>query len=190
MIRRARKFAGNPEGSVTIEFVAIFMVFIGLMVFVIETTLYLFFMASLEKAAEAGARAAAVRPPVVAFDRTMNIRQDAMNPGVRGLSCSDASEPCEPPDDGVCEGCLESDDPIFRHMRGFSGLIEPENVRITYRDVGIGFADGPTVPMVTVTISGVQYRTGVFGLLLESIPNGLGTLPTRSASMTGEDLAQ
>jgi len=72
-------------------------------------------------------------------------------------------------------------------MRGFNGQIQASNVTITYVDAGIGFAGGPTVPMVTVTVTSVPYQTGILGLLLNATGN-LATLPSRSASMTGEDL--
>jgi len=183
-----RSFFSRQDGATTIEFVVVFIAFIGIMFFVVEVTLYLFFMASLEKAAEAGVRAAVVSDKVVDFPSTI-----ATDGGVNGYRCSDPRAKCisftaAPCTGGPCFNGLAFDR-ILNHMRGFNGGIQAENVTITYTDVGIGFAGGPTTPMVTVTVHGVPFQTGILGSLLGSA-SGLATLPTRSASMTGEDLAQ
>lgn len=183
-----RAFWRDSGGSATIEFVVVFLGFIAMIFFVLEVTLYLFFTASLQKAAQAGARAAVVSPPVVAgfpFEilRTSN--------GVYGVKCSDASAPCLSFAQMSCTGAACLAGPftrILNHMRGFNGQIQPANVTVTYTDVGLGFAGGPTIPLVTVTVSNVPFRTGIVGLLLTNA-NVLAALPAQSASMTGEDLA-
>jgi hypothetical protein len=194
--RSLRKFAASNDGSSTIEFVIVFMAFIAIMFFVVEVTLYLFFMASLEKAAEAGVRAVVVSPPVAA-GVPMTIARDP-NTGIFGRKCSLGGQ-CVPFDKVTCRGASPKAGEIactpaqftrvLNHMKGFNAGVDPANVKITYQDVGIGFAGGPTVPMVTVTIEDVPYQTGILGLLLGDV-SGLATLPKRSASMTGEDLAQ
>jgi hypothetical protein len=186
---RLRNFGLKQDGSTTLEFVVVFIGFIAIMFFVMEVTLYLFFMASLEKAAQAGVRAAVVsRPAVFGFPSTIG----ASGAGAAGKSCSDPSNPCVAFDDYVCDRGDDCHPGRFRrivdHMRGFNGQIDEDNVTITYTDVGIGFAGGPTVPMVTVTVRGIPFQTGIAGLLLGDI--GDAVLPPRSASMTGEDLAQ
>lgn len=189
MTRFANSFVRNEDASATIEFLLVFLAFIGTMMFVIETTLYLFFMNSLEKAAEAGARAAVVSQPVTSsFTATMPPDQ-----GIRGEDCTDDN--CRAVSTFTCigdggAGCNSARlDRLVRLMRHYNGAIAAENVTVVYDEVGIGFAGGPNVPMVTVRVSGVPFKTGIFGLLLETIPNGLGTLPARAATMTGEDLA-
>jgi hypothetical protein len=200
----ARRFLSRQRGSSSVEFVVVFGGFIAVIFFVLETTLYLFFTASLEKAAQAGVRAAVVSPPVAAgvateIPRTTN--------GVFGRKCSDGVscvciDGSNPPCAGKQISCTAGSclDPGFtrllNHMRGFNAGIEAEHITITYRDVGLGFAGGPAAPEVVVTISGVPYRTAIVGLLL-CIGEGAGcadadamaNLPARSASMTGEDLA-
>ena len=186
--RLLQKFVTNCDGSATVEFVVVFLGFISIIMFVVEVTLYMFFTASLEKAAEAGARAAVVSPPVIAGYPT-TIGKSAS--GVYGQMCSLASAPCAALPTSTCTGAACSATPfnrILTHMRGFNARIQASNVTVTYADAGIGFAGGPAVPMVTVTVSNVPYQTGILGLLLNSTGN-LATLPTRSAGMTGEDLA-
>jgi hypothetical protein len=189
MRRGFRQFAAAREGLATVDFVVIFFGLIAMVFFVVELTLYMFFMSSLEKAAEAGARAAVVSPPVVVGGIPSTITRSAS--GVFGYKCSHASAPCVPFATQTCTGTACEPVPfdrIFAHIRGFNGRIEKQHVTITYADVGIGFAGGPTVPMVTVTISDVPFQTGILGLLLTNTGN-LAELPPRSANMTGEDLA-
>ena len=63
--RSFSSFLRDGDGSTSVEFVVVFLGFIASFLFVVEVALYLFFMASLEKAAEAGVRAAVVSAPVV-----------------------------------------------------------------------------------------------------------------------------
>jgi Flp pilus assembly protein TadG len=182
------RFIKSEDGATTVEFVVIFLGFVSIIFFVIEVTLYMFFLASLQKAAEAGVRAAVVSPYVVAGVPT-TIAKTAS--GIYGYKCSSASAPCATFATKTCTGSACSAVPfnrILAHMRGFNGQIAAANVTVTYTDVGIGFAGGPTVPMVTVTVSGVQYHTGILGLLTSTF-GGVQSLPTRAASMTGEDMA-
>jgi hypothetical protein len=178
-------FALKRDGATTLEFVVVFIGFIAIMFFVMELTLYLFFMASLEKAAQAGVRVAVTSDPVVDIPRTIEPEDEAPY----GQSCS-VDGACRSFPALACTGeaeCTRGNlTRIVDHMRGYNGLIQPNNVTITYTDVGIGFAGGPTVPMVTVTVQGIPFQTGIAGLLLGDI--GDVVLPPRSASMTGEDL--
>lgn len=182
-----RRFASGTSGATTIEFVVVFLGFIAMIFFVIETTLYQFSVASLEKAAQAGVRAAVTSPPVIGGVPARIAKESG---GVFGYKCSDAAAQCVSFGTVSCTGGTCSATPfnrILAHMRGFNGRIAAENVTITYSDVGLGFAGGPTVPMVTVRIDNVPYENGIFGLLLADA-TGLAALPRRAATMTGEDL--
>jgi hypothetical protein len=184
----------NRDGSASVEFVVIFLGFISIMFFVMEVALYMFFMASLEKAAEAGVRFAVTSPPVVGGMPPQNVRATTTIPF--GTKCSTFGA-CQDFSTRTCSGDCSGAafNRILAHMQGFNGAIGRQNVTVSYSYAGIGFAGGPTVPMVTVRVSGVPYQTGIFGLLLQSVASqqalqDLRTLPARSASMTGEDLAQ
>ncbi|MDP3738233.1 MAG: pilus assembly protein [Hyphomonadaceae bacterium] len=183
----------DTAGSTTIEFVIIFVVFMGIVFFVVEVTLYMFFMASLEKASEAGVRAAVVSSPVAPGVPLVIAKEDPGDPTqIFGYKCSHVSAPCAPFPTTSCTGatgCTAGDfDRILQHMRRFNGQIQAEDVTVTYSDAGIGFAGGPVAPMVTVTVSGVPFQAGILELVLQG-PSGIATLPARSAGMTGEDLA-
>jgi hypothetical protein len=188
----------SSDGSASVEFVVIFLALVSTMFFVLEITLYLFFMASVEKAAQAGLRAAVVSQPVVAIPM-VNDRDntDFGEPcGLLNGDCENTrwSRGCGPlSGGGACSGA--SFDRILQHMRKLNANIQAGNVSVSYEYAGAGFAGGPAVPIITVTVSGVPFQAGILGLLLRSAENQpvlaqLATLPTRSASMTGEDLAQ
>jgi hypothetical protein len=196
--RNPIRFLKTKDGSTTIEFVVVFLAFIGIMFFVIEVTLYMFFLASLEKAAEAGARRAATSSPVVNISLVNERANNSVRYGARCTSSTCRSWNGRPPGCGPnrqpCSGAAFQN--ILREMRRFNGQITADNVSITYTYTGIGFAGGPAAPMVTATVSCVPFQAGILGLLLgdgggndgDGCP-GVRALPPRSASMTGEDLA-
>jgi hypothetical protein len=197
-------FRRDTSGSTTVEFVAVFTAFIAIIFFVVEVALYMFFASSLEKAAEAGVRAAVVAPPLISFPRRNIPLSDDMRDGEEcgQTECVPFVERCD--GDVSCGGngdCDESngadvfDCRILPRMRSFNARIAPENVSIEYRSSGIGFAGGPTAPMVTVTVQNVLFPEGILGRLLcvanpSECRTNLAKLPPRSASMTGEDLAR
>ena len=192
------RFLKTRDGSTTIEFVVVFLAFIAIMFFVIEVTLYMFFLTSLEKAAEAGARRAATTTPVVNISLVNERSNNSVRYGVRCTSSTCRAWNGRPPGCGPnrapCSGTAFQG--ILREMRRFNGQITGDNVSITYSYTGIGFAGGPAAPMVTATVSCVPFHAGILGLLLgdsggndgDGCP-GVRALPPRSASMTGEDLA-
>ena len=193
MTKRGPRHAFQDEsGATTIEFVVVFLAFISMMMFVIELTLYQFSMASLEKAAQAGVRYAVVSAPAA---RNVELENDPRGSARAGAACSPGSgsacdrltrRECRGSNMGTCRAAQL--DAIVRYMRQYNGAIQRRNVTVIYDDTGIGFAGGPSTPMVTVSISGVQVNTGILGMLLGNSANGLRTLPRRAASMTGEDL--
>jgi len=192
------KGLNSQSGSSTIEFVVVMFAVLATVFFVLEVTLYLFFSASLQKAAQAGARVAVVSTPVASglpLCDTTNPAKGYCNRkttnGVFGVSCSDASNPCTGFTTAACTGgstCVDAEfTRIFNHMQGFSGQLTPENVTVSYSYDGLGYAGGPIIPLVTVTVQNVPFQTGVVGLLLTNA-GVLSTLPTHSVSITGEDL--
>jgi hypothetical protein len=193
-------FLKARDGSTTIEFVVVFLAFIGIMFFVIEVTLYMFFLASLEKAAEAGVRRAAISDPLVNISLVNERAGNSVRYGARCTSSTCRRWNGRPPGCGPnrqpCGG--DDFDRILAEMRRFNGQITANNVSITYSYTGIGFAGGPAAPMVTATVSCVPFQAGILGLLLgenaggndgDGCP-GVRALPPRSASMTGENLGR
>lgn len=184
-----RRFPSEERGSTTIEFVVLFLGFFAVLMFVVEVTLYQFYSATLEKAAHAGVRSAVVSTPLHNGVPDQIARRSG---GLFGFKCTHPSAPCLSFGTLTCTGATCESAPFNRmlaHMQSFNGQIQANHVTITYQDVGMGFAGGPVAPMVTVSVANVPYQTGVVGLLLQDT-GVLASLPRRTASMTGEDLAQ
>lgn len=190
-----RRLIGSEGGNATVGFVVIAPAFLLLFFLVIEVAGAFFWWKTAEKATQLGARMAIVRDPVATGVPPINERSDG---GVFGLACGHSSNPCNLDDQDVwvCEGGGAGCDPaafqlvVAEMRRVFGGAFQDENVRITYSYVELGFAGGPFIPAVTVTLSGVP-----FGLFL-GILSGLGgdgaralaTLPDISTTLTAEDL--
>jgi Flp pilus assembly protein TadG len=191
MKRRVAQALGDEQGSSTVEFVVVFFAFISMMMFVIEVAIYQYYVASLEKAAEAGVRYAIVSAPAA---RNVSL-QNGLDGDDWGEACAPVGGSCNTFSTRECRGSFMSTcraaqlDEIVAAMRRYNGSIQRRNVTVTYQNTGIGFAGGPTAPLVTVSISGVRVSTGILGMLIGSDANGLRTLPRRAASMTGEDMA-
>jgi Flp pilus assembly protein TadG len=188
-------FRDDTAGSVTVEFVALMTGFLLLVFFVVEVTLAFFWWQTAEKATYLGVRLAAVQDPAAAGVPLRNAKTTA---GVFGVACRDVTSPCTLPlgTTQVCDtdgsGCVAAaKDAVVEKMQSLLAVIQPENVRITYRHVGLGYAGGPYVPAITVTLTGLPFQTGIIPILGSIIGTGgpLLTLPDISATLTGEDLS-
>jgi TadE-like protein len=183
----------DQRGTTTVEFAVIAPLFFVLFLGIIELSLALYWWKTTEKAAQIGARYAIVRDLAASAVPATNARSAT---GVFGMACSDPSSPCVGFADQVCDaggaGCDPAAFPeIVQRMEAIFPVIEPENVRITYRYTGLGYAGGPTIPAVTVELHDVPFRLGVLGLIggLLGNPRALTTLPPIHATLTGEDLS-
>src|SRR6185295_17218100 len=91
--------------------------------------------------------------------------------GVYGVHCNDASAPCVAFTTLTCSGGDASCDAtsfnrILSRMQQFLPDAQSENVTISYSYVGLGYAGGPIVPAVKVTVANVPHWTGVMGIFL------------------------
>ena len=189
---RWRRLGQDQRGTTTVEFAVIAPLFFVLFLSIIEFSLALYWWKSTEKAAQFGARYGIVRDVAAAGVPTSNGRTAG---GVFGISCRDPSSPCVGFADQVCDGGAGCDlaafEAITLRMQRIFPVIGPENVRIIYRYAGLGYAGGPAIPAVTVSLHDVPFQLGVLGLIAGLIGDGraLLTLPTISATLTGEDLS-
>jgi Flp pilus assembly protein TadG len=193
MMRPLTSFLRSDRASVTVEFVAIFPFFLFVAFFVMEVTLAFFWWKTAEKAAHIGARVAIVSN--IAAGGVPN-RNGIATDAISGTLCSDASNPCVSFGPVTCDSTscdAATFDRVVGRMQNIFGVIQDQNVTITYENTGLGFAGGPTVPLVTVNLSGIQFQTGIVSILGNFIggdENALTTLPDISATLTGEDLSQ
>jgi Flp pilus assembly protein TadG len=189
---------GNDAGSATVEFVAVALPFFLIVLFVVEVTLAFFWWKSAEKATMLGARLAIVQDVAAAGVPLINAK--AAN-GIYGKGCLNldgtASGQCQDAlgtnwscgvDGSNCIATAKAN--IVAKMRTILAAIQPENVQITYRNVGLGYAGGPMIPEVTVTLTGLQFQTGILSIIGGVLGGpSLTSLPDISATMTGEDLS-
>lgn len=190
-MRKIHHFYSDNSGAATIEFVTVAFALFMLIFFVVELTLLLFFSLSAQKAAHMGARLAIVSNPAALAVPASNPKTGG---GVFGVACNDASSPCVDFNTLTCNGGGAGCDPaafnrILAGVQRFLWQTQPENVTITYTYVGLGFAGGPAVPAVKVTLSGVAYQTGIIGIIIGS-RGPFSSLPAVSVTLTGEDLNQ
>jgi hypothetical protein len=201
MRRALHILAGDDEGSTTIEFTIVALLFFMLTFGVVEFGYMFWQYNSAAKAAQVGARLAAVSDPV--WNELANLE----DPGIPGsewttdydVVCSGKDEECEGADseydadamqrlvegrDNVC-GQLGAD--RFPGMCDIFDRITADNVIVTYSHTGLGFAGRPggPVPTITLQLTGLTFEFIGLGDLL-----GLGpiTMPDFMVTMTGEDL--
>jgi Flp pilus assembly protein TadG len=190
-----RSLRSCERGATTVEFVVVVPVFLILFLLVIEVASAFFWWKTAEKATQLGARIAIVRDAAVTDLPLRNPKRDG---AVFGIACAAASNPCNFDNQStwICTGTGSTCNSvafqvIMSEMRRIFGqAITDDNLTITYKYVGLGYAGGPFIPSVTVTLSGVRF--GLFmGFLsgLAGAGDALLFLPDISATLTGEDLS-
>ena len=212
MTKASRRFVRDSRGGVAVEFVALVPAFLFLTFFVLEIGIAVLWVGTVEKAAQLGARLAIVSNRVVTGLPATYSRTTGYN---WGQNCSAGA--CDPDGDGLgfttktCGGgsgedcdtvtCLNASVTCFNvvvnRMRDIASVIQPSHVTMTYEYVGLGYAGGPIIPRVTVTLQGVPYNTFTTSILAglmtmatgSSDFPGLTIMPTITASFTGEDLS-
>jgi hypothetical protein len=193
-------FIPDDRGGVAVEFVALLPTFLLFTFFVFDIAIAMLWVGTVEKAAQLGARLAAVSDYAVT-----GLTGDKNQFAAGAEAGDDCSTGCEPFNEGEPLTCTGNDcvperfNPIFTRMDAIASALEPENVTITYQYVGLGFAGGPIVPRVTITVQNVAYNTvtsdlltGLYRLVTgdpEADFPGLTTMPRIEATFTGEDLA-
>jgi Flp pilus assembly protein TadG len=207
---RRRGFGRDERGLSTMEFVIASPLIFAAMFLGIEVALAVYELKALDKAAQLGARIAVVRdPPVTGLPA--NLRNAKSAGGLFGLRCSDDN--CDPWPGGATLTCSNGagacDAAAFDYLVGEMDKVHPgiaegvadgsTTVTVTYTDIELGYAGGPVIPAVTVTITrtpdpdtssaftlgGLSALRSLFGGAGSII--GAGDLVVR-ASYTGEDL--
>lgn len=190
-MRTLRNFLKDSGATTMIEFVVIAPLFFALVFGIVEMGLAIYWWKSIEEAAQLGARMAVVRDPAAVGVPTIN---GYTGDGFLGQACREAEAPCNDFGTIECTGaaCGGAGFPtILASMTQVFPMITANNVRISYRYVGVGFAGGPAVPAVTVTITGVRYPFFVLGAVFSvfgAFTNLPQTIPDIRATLTGEDM--
>ena len=212
MIARLRHLGRDQSGTTTIEFTIVAMLFLLLTFGLVEFGNMFWQYNSATKAAQLGARLAAVSNPV--WSELVNL-EDTGTPGAAwetaytvtcdgdGADCSgtftgdyDATamaclvfgrSASSPPCDVSCDPAnIDADE---AGMCDRFDRIAPENVIVTYSHTGLGFAGRPggPVPTVTLQLTNLQFEFLALGDLLGLQPIAM---PPFTVTMTGEDLSR
>ncbi len=199
----------NQEATTTIEVVALMPVFLLLTFFIFEILIAVFLIGTTEKAVQAGARLAVVSDYAAAgLANTVNPLIDRNHAFGQACSagactsftqrvCTSNGTTCSCTGGGACTAAAFNR--IVSRMHDISYLVSSQydtHTTITYTYVSLGFAGGPIVPNLTVTVQGIPYNTVATSLLSRfftlinhtSTASPLTTLPAISASFTSEDV--
>jgi TadE-like protein len=211
MRRLLHRLHRDQSGTTTLEFTIVAVLFFLLTFGLVEFGFMLWQYNSAAKAAQLGARLAAVSDPV--WSELPNL-EDTGAPGAAWetdytVTCDGESEDCDgtftgdydstamqclvfgrsadnpPCDDKCAETGVDGDNGICDRF----AFVTPGNVSITYSHTGLGFAGRPggPVPTITLQLTGLTFDYLGLGDLL-----GFGqvTMPDFQVTMTGEDLSQ
>jgi Flp pilus assembly protein TadG len=202
-------FIKGENGGATVEFVAVFGPFLLITFFIFEIIIAVLWIGTAEKAVQLGARLAVVfNPAATGLPATNAVSAATVPPGAAcGTTMPDncatfGTLTCNAKTSAGCVAAAlnltwckaKPIDCIVKRMSDVSGLITKDYVTITYSYVGLGFAGGPTIPSVTVTLQNVPYGAVVTTILGNFFAAGggtssLATLPPISVTLTAEDLS-
>lgn len=187
----------REDGAATVAFVIYILPILALTFFAIELGTAYLLSVGVKHASYRAARLAAVRAPAAPGVPDRNQKSAA---GLFGKSCK---TDCVAPDPAVwiCDGASPADcdaatfTAITDEISRFSPIVEDRYVVVRYEYTGLGYAGGPLVPRVTVTIRNPDRQDGMipgplaFTSLLSfwSGQQGLSVTPGE-ASVSGEDL--
>lgn len=217
MYRFLHRLGRDQSGTTTIEFTIVMVLFLTLTFGIVEFGYMLWQYNSAAKAAQLGARMAAVSDPV--WGELVNL-EDTGSPGAAwetdySVTCTSNSDDASSGDcDGTFSGDYEetamqclvfgrsaasppcdtecSETGIDGENNGLCdryNFIKPENVSITYSHTGLGFAGRPggPVPTVTLQLTGLTFDFFAVGALLGFQQVAM---PDFKVTMTGEDLSR
>ncbi len=176
MIRRlaaaTRRFAADDRGALIVDHIPVFFFIMLLVLLIFEIGIAYFLNIRSYKAAQIGARVAAVLPPIHSDVPLTNQRTNAL--GRLGVPCynPNGSDRCtDPGGPWICDGSSlggKCDSAIFgqvvNDMRRTFPDLKDSSVTISYIYRQLGEAGGPFVPEVNVSIQAHEYEFVIFSL--------------------------
>jgi hypothetical protein len=201
-LKRLAHLAQDTSGAAMIEFAIIAFLFFVLTGGLVDFALAIYQWNSASKAVQLGARLAAVSNPVSSDLKTLTGLEGGALPGEPFPAfvrvCSGASQSCS---GGGTYDVAAMDTLVYGRGQTscgtvgadqFAGMcdvfnrIQPQNVIVTYRQTGLGFAGRPggPVPTITVELTGLTFDFVFLSSLLGAI-----TMPAMKTTATGEDLS-
>jgi len=191
-----RNFATDTGGGPMMEFTAIFMLLILLTFGIVDFGFAMWQWNSAEKATQIGTRAAVTASPVATELATWNCDTDAIQIGLPcktsgaatfgSISCTNTGCTATGGDIASPTHDATAFNTIVSRMQKVYGRIQPNNVIVEYRDIGLCFAGRRgACPAVTVKLTGLTFDFVMLNWLAPSTVN----MPEFRATLTGEDLS-
>lgn len=186
-------FIRDERGASAAEFALVLPLLLLLLLGILDAGRFMWEYNQAEKATQMGARYAIVTEMVPAGLETYSFAVSdgilAGNPvplaNFTTAVCNTSSCTCTGSACGAAGYDAAAFDAIVARMRYFYGPITDANVRVEYRNVGLGYAgdpNGPDVaPMVTVSLTNMTFQP------LSTAMLGSITMPDFRASLTLED---
>ena len=185
----------GTRGSTAAEFALVLPVLIFFLFGIIDAGRFMWTLNQTEKATQMGVRIAVVTDMVpgglYSMDYSASLGQGAPIP-----TSSFGAAQCQKPASSVTCSCTTTPCPtltpvnsvsfsrIATLMSNIAPIVQPQNIRISYTNSGLGYAGDPNgadiAPIVTVTATGIRFTSLV--LFGKSI-----NLPDITASLTTED---
>lgn len=210
MIRSMKTFHGDERGATVLETMVVFMPLMTLVYANVEVILAFYAVNAAEKAAQAAARIAAAQSPIYIGTDMVDpvsgeVRDNILNPVyvANGPSCFQPNgvPGCLTPNDAgwSCDGATIDGDAdcdasrfglLITELQRFYPSVECDDVSISYRYIQLGFAGGPMVPEIQVSIAPRELPVNLpsvlgFATIGDDGSTGLGAAV--SASL-GEDM--
>jgi len=187
----------DRNGASAAEFALVSPLLIFLLLGIIDVGRFMWEYNRAEKATQMGARLAVVTDPVLnglytySFSISGGIAQGSAVPTANftSASCTDTACTCVATAGGFC-GTTSFNSTAFTRlvtrMHSMYPAISAANVRVDYKNVGLGFAgdpDGPDVsPLVTVRLTGLNFHPVTCFVFACSM-----AMPSFSSALTLED---
>ncbi len=205
MTMLGKRIIRDSNGSVLVE-VTVMMTIMFVFILGLIDFLFVFYQWNMAaKAAEIGARIAAVSSPVASgLNLTASSGTEGSAPPTFTVVCNGSSATCSGCSAPLCTSysaaamdtivkgrgstsCTDGNSYYFIGMCDIFNRITTANVKITYASTGMGFGGRPggVVPTITVELQGLQFQYFFLGGLL-SFANI--NIPPVTTTITGEDL--
>lgn len=202
--RRPADFLRDETGATLVEFALVISLFLLIFFGLIDFGRLAYHLVTSQRAMQAAARIAAVRPAACPGVPDVIARlASATTTADYGTSCGAAGGPyCVNPGPITCAGVATNPTAaeVWSQVNyALPGTATIANLRFTYTyDARMGFLGGPYIPIVTVQLQNVTFEfvtpLSALAAVAGAAPGGtVGapiTLPGMSVSLPGEDLAQ
>lgn len=197
-----KRFRRDENGAVLVEGLLSMPIVMLMTIAMVECGMLLFQWNLTVKALQIGARFAAVSDPLISQadydsltgDTTGLVEGDPLPTGTAPISCGAGAPACEPA--GLARLMTGGDDCFTVTFGAPVGIcdiarfIQPENIRVTYHQSGLGYVGRPFGVVTTIT---VELRNQYFDFLfLDAIlPDILGgiNIPAHPVTITSEDIS-